>query len=210
MEWVACSLYCLGHWGWQWIPASSPGHSCCLAYGRRSTAGASQWASSREQMHLPSYQMLGQQVELMFQVKVVNTPGSSDSPEPCYQVVTPAQVKDTQTNGYRAKQSPSILQGATCREAVTTGKELPVEAPAQGPHHPSPTFPSEEVWSDSPCRTSVRTLSQWSGKGWEESEKSGSQGPGSLTCDILDILRQLSASAPGTAQAEATEQVTYA
>lgn len=158
----------------------------------------------------PSYQMLGQQVELMFQVKVVNTPGSSDSPEPCYQVVTPAQVKDTQTNGYRAKQVPSILQGATCREAVTTGKELPVEAPAQGPHHPSPTFPSEEVWSDGPCRTSVRTLSQWSGKGWEESEKSGSQGPGSLTCDILDILRQLSASAPGTAQAEATEQVTYA
>lgn len=62
-----------------------------------------------------SYQMLRQQVELMLHVKVLNTLGSSDSPEPCYKVVTPVQVKDTRTNRYRAKQLPNILQGATLR-----------------------------------------------------------------------------------------------
>lgn len=50
-EWAACSPYRLGHGGWRCIPASSPGHSCCLAYGRQSVAGASQWAVSRKWTH---------------------------------------------------------------------------------------------------------------------------------------------------------------
>lgn len=121
------------------------------------------------------YQMPGQQVELMYRVRVVKPLGSSDSLELCskgYTYTSTEQSRDPASS--KVKPVGKLWPLGRCYWLRSQHKDL------------SPTFPSEVIWSGSPSRTDVRKLRQWSGSGWED-KLLGTLclKLGLLTCDII-------------------------